>query len=60
VHKRSAWAISKVRMSQAVKAYGIGEGWNKSKEHWARTGRRQGNSLTGENVIESIEIKVCS
>ena len=60
VHKLSAWAISKVCMTQAVKAYVIGEGWDKSKEHWARTGRRQSNSLTGENVIESIEIKVCS
>jgi len=36
------------------------EGWDRSKEQWARTGRRQRNTLTGENVIESIEIKVCS
>jgi len=47
-------------MTQAVKTYGIGEGWGRSKEQRAGTGRRQRNALTGEDVIEVIEIKVCS
>jgi len=43
-------------MIQAVKNYGIGEGRDRSKEQWARTGCRQRGTLTGENVIEPIEI----